>query len=112
MFSGSRYDFGAASGIVEMLMQGEVGDITLLPALPDARAQGEVGGLRARRLRGGHALGARRAGRGYRALSARRSLRGALRQPHSEIADEGVEALSAGPEPALHTRSHRGRFAR
>ena len=41
-------NFGAASGIVEMLLQSKVGDITLLPALPAAWAEGEVRGLHAR----------------------------------------------------------------
>lgn len=41
-------NFGATSGIVEMLLQSEVGDIRLLPALPDAWRQGEVSGLHAR----------------------------------------------------------------
>jgi alpha-L-fucosidase 2 len=34
--------------MVEMLMQSEVGQIRLLPALPNAWAQGEVRGLHAR----------------------------------------------------------------
>lgn len=41
-------NFGAASGIVEMLMQSKVGDIHLLPALPAAWPEGEVRGLHAR----------------------------------------------------------------
>lgn len=41
-------NFGATSGIVEMLMQSEVGQVHLLPALPDAWPQGEVHGLHAR----------------------------------------------------------------
>lgn len=41
-------NFGATSGIVEMLLQSEVGDIRLLPALPDAWSQGQVSGLHAR----------------------------------------------------------------
>ncbi|MGX7829707.1 glycosyl hydrolase family 95 catalytic domain-containing protein [Actinokineospora sp. 24-640] len=59
-------NFGATSGIAEMLLHSHNGELHLLPALPPAWPAGKVGGLRGR---GGHTVGAAWSGGSARELT-------------------------------------------
>jgi alpha-L-fucosidase 2 len=93
-------DFGACSGIAEMLLQSHSGVIAILPAVPAAWADGHYKGLRAR---GGVEVDA--AWKGGRAVSA--ALRPAvagefkLRPPHGQL----IARIQSGGQAVKATES-------
>ncbi|MFC4600976.1 glycosyl hydrolase family 95 catalytic domain-containing protein [Cohnella hongkongensis] len=88
-------NFGAAAGIVEMLLQSHEDRIELLPALPDAWPEGEISGLKAR---GGFTVDLQwergRLTRARIAAPADRPLRVAYRQPVRVLCAETGEPLA------------------
>jgi len=103
-------NFGAAAGIVEMLLQSHEDRLDLLPALPDTWPEGEIGGLKAR---GGFTVDVQwERGRLKRALVASpadQPLRVAYRYPVRVLCAETGEPLTgeAASEPTIAARQGR-----
>ncbi|GAA2135735.1 glycosyl hydrolase family 95 catalytic domain-containing protein [Glycomyces algeriensis] len=95
-------NFGATSGIAEMLLQSHNGELHLLPALPAAWPAGSVSGLRGR---GGHTIGATWSGGTIDDLTVRPDRTGAVKVRSRmftgdyELVDESNGAVIVPREP-------------
>ncbi|THF79142.1 glycoside hydrolase family 95 protein [Cohnella fermenti] len=100
-------NFGAAAGIVELLLQSHEGTIELLPALPDAWPEGELAGAKAR---GGFTVDIEweqgRLKRAFLLSSADRLLRVAAGQPFRLLCARSGSTLTAEPatEQTIETK--------
>ncbi|SDD69654.1 glycosyl hydrolase family 95 catalytic domain-containing protein [Glycomyces harbinensis] len=108
-------NFGATSGIAEMLLQSHSGELHLLPALPSAWPTGSVSGLRGR---GGYTVGAAWSGGSIDALTVTPDRDGAVRirsrmfTGDHELVDETNGAAIDPDRPEVDVIEFDGRAAR
>ncbi|MFE4711453.1 glycoside hydrolase N-terminal domain-containing protein [Paenibacillus sp. NPDC056722] len=95
-------NFGGAAGISEMLLQSHAGELHLLPALPQAWAEGEVRGLR---VRGGYVVDM---------IWSQGQLNQAIIHAHSDgecvlrVPGDGDVEITCNGQPAAVTRNENG----